>query len=109
MRHGGTAGSSEQIANVVRLPGSGNVEVAVSTREFNMEYQLSHLYRHFFDDGLWLRMVMDYYFVLTARNNDNDRLLYDIFLLLSVKTFLRYQYYLFYRTAAIIDLKGAYF
>lgn len=54
----------KQLTNVTKLPGHGNVEVAVPTAEFNVVYQLSHLYRHIFDDGLGLRQVLDYYFAL---------------------------------------------
>ena len=57
----------KQSEHVVTLPQS-DVMVAVLTMEFNVVYQLSHLYRHIFDDGLGLRQVLDYYFVLKSQN-----------------------------------------
>lgn len=59
----------KQVAHKVVLPTNGGdkaVEVAVPTEEFNVVYQLSHLYRHIFDDGLGLRQVLDYFFVLQS-------------------------------------------
>lgn len=61
-----------QSRNEVVLPGS-EVKVCMPTVYFNIIYQLTHLYRHLFDDGIGLRQVVDYYFLLKARNNDvND-------------------------------------
>ena len=31
---------------------------------FNVVYQLTHLYHHFFDEGIGMRQIIDYYFVL---------------------------------------------
>lgn len=36
------------------------------TAEFNLVYLLVHLYRHLFHEGVGLRQVMDYYFVLKS-------------------------------------------
>ena len=54
----------EQFSNIAILPESGDVRVAVPTNSFNLIYQLNHMYRHIFDDGLGLRQIMDYYFLL---------------------------------------------
>lgn len=43
-------------------------EIAIPTLEFNVIYQLSHLMHHFFDEGIGLRQMMDYYFLLKAKN-----------------------------------------
>lgn len=56
----------KQIVNMKVIPGAKDVHVAVPTAEFNVVYQLSHLYRHIFDDGLGLRQVIDYYFALQS-------------------------------------------
>lgn len=44
----------------------GGSEVAVPTREFNMLYQLLHIYKHIFEEGVGMRQMMDYYFVLNT-------------------------------------------
>lgn len=56
-----------QCSNVVTLP-DGYGEITVPTMNFNIIYILSHLYRHVFTEGIGLRQLIDYYFVL--RNTD---------------------------------------
>ena len=43
------------------LDGAG--EIAVPTFAFNVIYQLCHLYHHFFDEGIGMRQIIDYYYV----------------------------------------------
>ena len=52
-----------QCSNVVCLP-DGIGEIAIPTTAFNVVYQLTHLYHHFFDEGIGMRQIIDYYFVL---------------------------------------------
>ena len=55
-----------QCSNVVTLP-DGIGEIAIPTTAFNVVYQLTHLYHHFFDEGIGMRQIIDYYYVV---NND---------------------------------------
>ena len=55
-----------QCSNVVSLP-DGIGEIAIPTTAFNVIYQLTHLYHHFFDEGIGMRQFIDYYYVV---NND---------------------------------------
>ena len=48
---------------MVALPNDVGL-VAVPTHSFNIVYQLYHLYHHYFYEGVGLRQVVDYYFVL---------------------------------------------
>ena len=52
-----------QCSNMVFLP-DGVGDIAVPTHAFNAIYQLYHLYHHYFYEGVGLRQVVDYYFVL---------------------------------------------
>ena len=52
-----------QCSNVVTLP-DGYGEITVPTTNFNVIYILSHLYRHVFTEGIGLRQLLDYYFVI---------------------------------------------
>ena len=54
-----------QCSNVVELP-DGVGEMAVPTTAFNVIYQLTHLYHHFFDEGIGMRQIVDYYFVINS-------------------------------------------
>ena len=55
-----------QCSHIVGLPdGAGNI--AIPTSAFNVVYQLCHLYHHFFDEGIGMRQIIDYYYVV---NND---------------------------------------
>ena len=42
----------------------------VLTSSVNVVYQLVHLYRHIFENGIGLRQLMDYYFALRVWHND---------------------------------------
>ena len=55
-----------QCSNIVSLP-DGIGEIAIPTTAFNVVYQLTHLYHHFFDEGIGMRQITDYYYVV---NND---------------------------------------
>ena len=55
-----------QCSNVISLP-DGIGEIAIPTTPFNVIYQLTHLYHHFFDEGIGMRQIIDYYYVV---NND---------------------------------------
>ena len=52
-----------QCSNIVELPnGAGNIAIPTST--YNLIFQLCHLYEHFFDEGIGMRQIIDYYIVL---------------------------------------------
>lgn len=46
-----------------------NKGFAVPSLEFNRIFILTHIYRHFLFEGIGLRQMMDYYFVLRAQND----------------------------------------
>lgn len=52
-----------QCSHIVGLP-DGAGDIAIPTTAFNVIYQLTHLYHHFFDEGIGMRQIIDYYFVL---------------------------------------------
>ena len=58
-----------QCSNVVELP-DGAGEIAVPTTVFNVVYQLCHLYHHFFDEGIGMRQMVDYYYVLVKSEEE---------------------------------------
>ena len=55
-----------QCSHIVGLP-DGTGDIAIPTTAFNVVYQLTHLYHHFFDEGIGMRQIIDYYYVV---NND---------------------------------------
>mgnify|MGYP004623899129 FL=1 len=64
-----------QCSNVVSLP-EGIGEIAIPTTAFNVIYQLTHLYHHFFDEGIGMRQIIDYFLVVNDFSKnvflDND-------------------------------------
>ena len=52
-----------QCENEVELP-NGVGRIPVPNMEFNIVFQLSHMMHHFFDEGIGLRQMMDYYYLL---------------------------------------------
>ena len=56
--------AEEQFLHKVRI---GDTEVAIPTARFNVIYQLVHIYNHLFQEGIGMRQIIDYYYVV---NND---------------------------------------
>ena len=54
-----------QCSNIVSLPDNAG-DVAVPTSYFNCVYQLFHLYHHYFYEGVGLRQIVDYYYVVIS-------------------------------------------
>lgn len=54
--------AQEVFTNEVNLP-SGDC-ICIPTFEVNLVFQLTHIYRHLFFEGIGLRQVMDYYYLI---------------------------------------------
>jgi len=52
-----------QCSHIVGLP-DGAGDIAIPTTSFNVIYQLTHLYHHFFDEGIGMRQIIDYFLVV---------------------------------------------
>ena len=52
-----------QCSHIVGLP-DGAGDIAIPTTAFNVIYQLTHLYHHFFDEGIGMGQIIDYFFVV---------------------------------------------
>ena len=52
----------EQFSHRVMLGEQG--EIAIPTVEFNLIFQLTHIYAHLMNEGIGLRQLVDYYFVI---------------------------------------------
>lgn len=52
-----------QFSHIVSLP-DGAGDITIPTSSFNVVYQLTHLYHHFFDEGIGMRQIIDYYYVV---------------------------------------------
>lgn len=68
--------SQKQFSNMVDMPNEVG-SICVPTKEFNIVYQLSHMYRHLFSEGIGLWQFMDYYFVLCMFDDGQDKIQID--------------------------------
>ena len=63
------------LANAIDLSG---VPVAVPTTDFNSVFILQHIYRHLFGEGIGLRQLLDYYFVLLSGSAEGKEASYSV-------------------------------
>lgn len=66
-----------QFAHCIRLPGMEGM-VAAPTVAFNAVYQLGHIMIHIMDEGIGLRQLVDYYYVLRGVAEFDDKSVADI-------------------------------
>ena len=62
----------EQFSHKVHLPEEDG-SVCVPTHAFNRIYQLAHIYKHIIQEGVGLRQIVDYYFVLKQGFTEEER------------------------------------
>ena len=60
-----------EITENAELP-DGVGRIPVPTKEFNIVFQLAHMMHHFFDEGVGLKHMVDYYYLLTRREEHDD-------------------------------------
>jgi hypothetical protein len=53
----------------VKLPDTEEM-ISIPTVGFNMVYQLAHMMHHFFDEGIGLRQIMDYFYLLQEAKDE---------------------------------------
>lgn len=64
----------EELAADKTIPASiGGAKVAIPSADFNAVFMLSHMYKHIFNEGLGLRQLMDYYFVLQEESLNREK------------------------------------
>lgn len=65
--------SQEEACFANRISLGEGLTICAPTTEFNLVHQLAHIHLHLFTEGIGMRQLMDYYFVLrTSYGNDND-------------------------------------
>lgn len=64
--------AEQQFEHSISVP-SGQGEIPVPTLAFNRIFILVHIYRHLFHEGIGLRQLLDYYYVLRAGFSEEER------------------------------------
>lgn len=65
--------AKEQYEHVVTLP-EGVGTISVPTHAFNRIFQMAHISHHLFYEGIGLRQIVDYYFVLKQGFSEEERM-----------------------------------
>lgn len=58
------------------------------TIDFNLVYCCVHIYKHIFDEGIGLRQITDYYYILHHSSIEQRRLAYDVLCKFKMKKFV---------------------
>ena len=75
MQHWFCRVADEQFRHKIEFP-DGAGKACVPTNDFNRIYQMAHIAKHFFCEGIGFRQIVDYYFVLQQGFTAEERL-YD--------------------------------
>lgn len=61
LQHFFLVNADKQFSHAINIEGN---QVAYPTDEFNVVYQIEHIYRHLFREGIGLRQIVDYFYLL---------------------------------------------
>ena len=75
----------------------------IPTIKFNAVFQLLHLYKHIFEEGIGLRQLIDYYFLLSKLSDDERSEVFTVFKKIGVIDFAGGVMYLLQRVLAMPD------
>lgn len=75
--------ASEQFAHF-----DGMVGFAYPTIYFNLVHSMVHINRHIFEEGIGLRQLMDYYFILRHSNSEERSAAYDVLCSVGLRKFV---------------------
>ena len=64
--------AANQVVNIVSLPDNLG-RICVPTDSFNRIFQLSHVFKHFLSEGIGLRHVIDYYYLLKRGITEEEK------------------------------------
>lgn len=81
------------------------VGFAYPTISFNLVYSLLHIYRHLFSEGIGLRQVLDYYYILTNSTKDERKCAYKTICRFGMKDFAGAAMFVLQE---VLGLKGEY-
>ena len=65
-----------------------NVGFTHTTIDFDLVYSMVHIYRHIFSEGIGLRQLVDYYYILQGSTEEQREEAYDVLRQLRMKTFV---------------------
>lgn len=85
------------------LPDGRRTYFYVPSIEFDAVYQLVHIYRHLFYEGIGLRQMLDYYMVLTRLNDEQRISTFQWLQKLGMKTFTAATMYVLQEVFAMKD------
>lgn len=64
------------------------LEFAHTTIDFDLVYSMVHIYRHIFSEGIGLRQLVDYYYILKRSTEEQRQDAYDVLKSLKMKSFV---------------------
>ena len=66
--------AEDQFSHEVELP-NGAGQICVPTNAFNHIYQMAHIYNHVIHEGVGLRQIVDYYYLLRKAKDESEKLI----------------------------------
>ena len=72
---------------LVGMSRNGDYRISIPTADFNAVFQMVHVMRHLFEEGIGLRQIIDYYFVLKGLDSERKENVMSVLRGLGLKRF----------------------